>query len=118
MTMAPPKAMTPGRAWTCVLINQLATPGFGSIAGGRRIVGTCQLIVALAGFVLLTGWMFHYFYQLSMGDLETWTPDKSYAWLGKWGLICFAAGWFWALATSISLLRQAKAEQPAVPPRM
>src|SRR6266481_2808031 len=100
MPAEPLKPLTQGRAWTCVLINQLATPGLGSIMGGRRTAGTAQLLMALAGFFLLLGWMFRYFYQLSSQQLDTWMPDKAYAWLGKWGLLAFAAGWVWSLVTS------------------
>ena len=90
---------------------------------GRRIfAGTCQLILAVAGFALLVGWMGQYFYRLALQQLGEPSSRKSYAWLGEWGLVCFCAAWVWALVTSISLLRQAKAEEQTeaerVPPRL
>jgi hypothetical protein len=40
----------------------------------------------------------------------------------KWGLLLFGASWLWSLVTSLSLLRQAKAdgqvEPKPIPPRM
>jgi hypothetical protein len=100
----------------------LATPGLGSIIGRRFVAGVGQLILAVAGFVMIVGWMAGYFcdqYRL-MADLP---PAKgSYGWLGEWGLALFGAAWLWSLFTSLSLLRQAKADEQTeaerVPPRI
>jgi hypothetical protein len=118
MAAQPLKPLTAARVWTCVLINQFATPGLGSIMCGRRISGAGQLGLALTGFVLLIGWMLLYSYQLATRGFDTWTPDKANAWVGKWGLIFFGAGWAWALFTSIGLLLGPKAEEPRIPPRI
>ena len=110
------KPLTRSRAWTCVLINQLATPGLGSIIAGRRISGLCQLGLALIGFILLVGWMVNFFYALAMNQLEQPPPTGSYGWMGKWGLLSFGAGWVWSLVTSALLLREAGEEPPPRPP--
>ena len=103
------------KAVTCALINQFATPGLGSIVGKRFISGTGQLLFALAGFCLLVVWIAYYSFELSYA-LAGGAPIKySYAWTGRWGLICLGVSWFWSLATSLSMLRQAKAEAQAVP---
>ena len=110
-------------ARNCFLVNQFATPGLGSIMGGRLAAGLSQLSLALAGFVLVLVWFAltmqaSYDIAFSNGD----GPPKSYAWLGLAGAALFAAAWFWSLITSISLLRQASAEArknlTAVPPKI
>ena len=88
----------------------------------RFIVGTGQLLLALAGFVLIMIWMFSLLHRVTMEQLGEPVPPKASGWMGKWGLICFGASWLWSLATSLSLLRQAKADEPVeprtAPPRM
>ena len=101
-----------------VLINQLATPGLGSLLAGRWLAGIGQLLLALTGFVMLVGWfgtvMVQLYRQIN-GDPE----PKSAAWLGEAGAILFFAAWLWAGVTSLSLLREAK-ENPGqqAPPRL
>jgi hypothetical protein len=118
----PSKPLSQARAIYCFVINQLATPGLGSLLGRRIFAGTCQLILAVAGFALLVGWMGQYFYRLWLQQSGEPSPGKSYDWLGEWGLAVFGAAWLWSLFTSISLLRQAKAEEQTetgrVPPRI
>jgi hypothetical protein len=42
--------------------------------------------------------------------------------MGKWGLICFGAGWLWSLVTSISIWWHSNPDELAgpgpVPPRL
>jgi len=110
------------KAITCVIINQFATPGLGSIIGGRFVSGAGQLLFALAGFCLLVVWMVCYFYDRVREAVGQEPVENSFGWMGKWGLICFGAAWLWALVTSLSLLRQAKtaaqASKGRVPPRI
>ena len=106
----PPKPLSQARAIYCFVINQLATPGLGSLVGRRFFAGTCQLILAVAGFALLVGWMGQYFYRLWLQQSGEPSFGKSYDWLGEWGLAAFGAAWLWSLFTSISLLRQARRE--------
>ncbi len=88
----------------------------------RVFAGIGQLLLALAGFVLLVGWMFELFHRVFLQQLGNPVPPYSSGWMWKWGLLLFGAGWLWSLVTSLSLLRQAKADGPVgpkpVPPRM
>jgi hypothetical protein len=116
------RPLSRARVVSCVLVNQCATPGLGSLVARRVVAGMGQLLLALAGFVLIIGWMFELFRRVALQQLgEPVSPDAS-GWMGRWGLIFFGAGWLWSLVTSISLLRQVKADKPAdpktVPPRL
>jgi hypothetical protein len=88
----------------------------------RFIAGTGQLLLALAGFVLIVGWMFELFHRVFLQQIGDPVPPDSSGWMWKWGLICFGASWLWSLVTSLCLWRQAKSDEPAepkaVPPRM
>jgi hypothetical protein len=101
-----------------VLINQLATPGLGSLLAGRWVAGIGQLLLALAGFAMVVAWFGAVFIQLYRqinGDPE----PKSAAWLGEVGGITFFVSWLWAWVTSLSLLREAKKDPaPPAPPRL
>lgn len=105
--------LTPATARNCFLVNQFATPGLGSILGGRWMAGVGQILLAVLGFLMVLGWMvltLNESYKLV--DFES-TP-RSFARLGIAGGVAFAASWLWALATSLSLLRAARnAEPPA-----
>ncbi|MGD0613894.1 MAG: hypothetical protein ABSA69_00450 [Verrucomicrobiota bacterium] len=120
--MSQPGSISYQRAVTCCLINQLATPGLGSLIGHRRLPGIGQLILSVAGCALILGWWTGVLYRVYLQQLGEAMPLSSHGSLGKWGLICFGAGWVWSLATSWSLLRQARAFKPAelgsVPPRI
>jgi hypothetical protein len=113
------KPLSETRAWSCLLVNQLATPGLGSMMGGRYISGLCQLLLALGGCGLILIWLWKNFYSLAFQPLtgpESTTTPGSYGWFGKWGLLCLVASWVWSGITSLSLLRQAKRENPTPPP--
>ena len=44
-------------------------------------------------------------------------PSKPVAFvLGEAGAVVFAAAWLWSLITSLSILREARACEPAIPP--
>lgn len=112
------KLLKPASARNCFLVNQFATPGLGSLMGGRIVAGTGQLILALIGFAIVIYWflrtMQEYYSLLSSEE-----PTVSYAKFGWSGLLFFAAAWLWSLLTSISLMREAKAqerENPSGPP--
>ena len=115
-TVAPPKRSA---ALNCAIINQLATPGLGSLMARRYFAGTVQLLVALIGFLLFVGWFIQMMmrsYRLA-SDLPP-QPDP-YPWMGKAGVLIFAASWLLAWPTTISVLRAArKAEAQNPPPRL
>lgn len=94
------------KARNAALLNQLATPGLGSVFAGRIVAGLGQLAASTAGFALVLFWfvqlMIQYYGQIS-GNV-TVHPVGSYGLLGA-GL--FVLAWCWSLATSFSLLREA-----------
>ena len=93
-------------ARNAALVNQLATPGLGSLMGRRWITGAGQLLLFLTGCVMLLMWFFKVIircYGLMFGEEH---PNPA-GWIGEWGAILFVVSWFWALVTSFSLLREA-----------
>ncbi|MGO8837278.1 MAG: hypothetical protein ACLQAH_13590 [Limisphaerales bacterium] len=80
------------------------------------------MLLALAGFGLLVGWIFEFCYRFALKQAGEPVSTSSIGWMGKWGLILFMAGWLWSLVTSISLWRQAKTDEAAAqqpePPRL
>ena len=94
------------RAMSCVLANQLATPGLGSLIAGRWLAGFGQLVLSVAGFVMITVWFFEIMFQY-YGQISGSVQPHPVGWIGEWGAILFAVSWLWSLVTSISLLREA-----------
>jgi hypothetical protein len=105
-------------------MNQFATPGLGSLMGGRIVPGIGQLLLFLLGFAIFILWfikVMHNYYGVLTEDIQT--PGPSYAKFAISGLLFCAASWLWALLTSISLIREAKAQEskkepPVAPPRI
>jgi hypothetical protein len=110
-------------AMNCLLVNQFATPGLGSLMGRRFIEGAVQLALAVGGFVLVIvaffEWILYLYHQLG-GP----APDAGpFPWYGKIGAILFVTSWLLSWITSISLVRQARKEQERelltkVPPKI
>jgi len=77
---------------------------------GRRLAGIGQLLLSVAGFLMVLGWFgllaLHTYEQL-IND----APPKSVAWLGLAGAVTFVAAWLWSLVTSLSVLREARANE-------
>ena len=96
-------------ARNAALMNQLGTPGLGSLMGRRWVEGGAQLILAVAGFVLVIVWFLKVMipYYSLMGDETQPHPFKLDWQLLLTGAVLFAVAWFWSLATSFSLLREA-----------
>ena len=92
------------RAWACILINLLATPGLGSLWARRYFAGSLQLILGLAGFCLTCGWILKAVYNsVQMDSAPAPVPN----WIWQWGTILFSASWVWSLVTSVSLWSEA-----------
>lgn len=114
-------------ARNAAIINQLTTPGLGSLMAGRWVTGGGQLVLALAGAFMVTVWfvkiLIQYYGQIS-GNVEV----KPVGWIGATGGILFVVSWLWALVTSVSLYREAQKNAAAkfekaqsqlrVPPRL
>jgi hypothetical protein len=90
---------------------------------GRRLMAGCgQLVLAVAGFLLITAWMGLLFYRQFNEAMEKPVTVNPRDWMWQIGVILFGAAWLWSLVTSISLWRHAKAAereaQSNVPPRI
>lgn len=97
------------KARNAALLNQLATPGLGSLLAGRWLAGCGQLLVFLAGFVIFCAWSFHNLTQY-YNQMFSAAPPQDIGWnrTASLGVALCLAGWFWSLATSLSLLREAE----------
>lgn len=101
-------------ARNAAVVNQLATPGLGSLMAGRWIAGIGQLVLAVSGFVMVVVWFFAVMIQY-YGQIAGDTVVRPVGWIGEIGAILFVAAWLWALVTSVSLLRVAQANGPVEP---
>ena len=105
------KVLSRSAARNSFLINQLATPGLGSLMARRYVAGAGQLLLALVGAGLVIAWFVALMSQMYRQMNGNENP-KSVAWLGEAGAVFFVAAWVWALFTSFSLLREAEANEP------
>ena len=108
----PAEPLNRTKARNAALLNQCATPGLGSLMAGRRLAGIGQLLLAIAGFVMILAWfvlLAIQLYERLVNDAE----PKSVAAIGEAGAAVFIAAWLWALVTSLSILREARANGPA-----
>ena len=110
----PRKPVSRTGARNAALVNQFATPGLGSLMAGRWMAGMGQLLLAVAGFVLVVVWFFETMIQL-FGQIDGKAVSAPVAGLGETGAGLFVVAWFWSLVTSLSLLNRAKSEEPARP---
>ncbi len=111
MKLFSPKGRPLSRATAknATFLNLLATPGLGSLLGRRWVAGTGQLLLAVAGFILVVVWFFKEmtpYYGLMFGDEPPHLPGLK---MLAAGAILFALAWFWSAATSLSLLHEAAA---------
>jgi hypothetical protein len=97
-------------ARNCFLVNQCATPGLGSLMAGRRVEGIGQLLLAVGGFVMVVAWFVLLVLQM-YEQFVNGTEPKSVARLGEVGAVVFIAAWLWSLVTSLSVLREARANE-------
>jgi hypothetical protein len=98
-----------------LLMNLFATPGLGSLMGGRLIAGLGQLFLFLIGFVFITYWFIKTmkeYYSLMGEDVPI---HVSYGKYFLAGFLFAAASWLWSLMTSIRMVHQAKPPEPAPP---
>jgi 4a-hydroxytetrahydrobiopterin dehydratase len=116
------KPVSRAKARNAALLNQLATPGLGSLLCGRWIAGSGQLLLSVAGFTLIVVWFFKEmipYYGLMFGDDPPSLPGLKM--LAEGGNL-FVVSWLWSAFTSFSLLREASSgglrslENSATPP--
>jgi 4a-hydroxytetrahydrobiopterin dehydratase len=115
----PMKPSSPGRkpvsrakAKNAALLNLLATPGLGSLLCGRWIAGAGQLVLCVAGFAVFMIWfvkeMIQY-YGLISSDVPV-QPAQPIWWIAATGASLVTVSWLWSAVTSLSLLREASAD--------
>ncbi len=110
----PPVPLTRAKARNAVLMNLLATPGLGSLMARRRMAGTGQLVVFLAGFLLFMSWFARLMIE-TYREVVNGAAPHSVALLGELGVGFVAVAWIWSLFTSLSILREGKANEAATP---
>lgn len=119
---APAKPLKASTARNAALINQLATPGLGTLIAGRWVTGGLQLALAGTGFCFFVAWFFEIMRQF-YGQIEGNVEVKPVAWIGWTGAMLFALAWLWSLVTSICLVIEARRQrakdffQPPPPPK-
>ena len=101
------KLLSPATTRNAALVNQLATPGLGTLMAGRIVTGVGQLLLALVGFGFFVAWFVALLRQF-YGQIEGNVVVQPVGWLAEAGVTLFIAAWLWALVTSISLLREAR----------
>lgn len=115
------RSLSSDLAWACVMQN-LATPGIGSLKARRFFAGSCQLTLAIAGCFLACAWVIEWSYRINQAQNGEPIPQNPSGWLLKWGVVCFGLSWLWALITCVSLVLQAKAAErrnpQKIPPRL
>ena len=103
------KPLSRATAKNAALLNLLATPGLGSLIARRWIAGGGQLLLAVAGFILIMVWFFEEiipYYRLMFSDAP---PHLTNLKMLAAGAILFLLAWLWSAVTSLSLLREASA---------
>jgi len=122
MPVPPKLPLTKDRAWAYVLLN-ISVPGWGSRKAGRQIAGFGELFLFFACLFLFGIWFFDWMnriFQSEMGE-DTLPPvPPNWMWQGAVGL--YAVSVIWTIATSISMVREARAHEAEVlrntPPRL
>ena len=118
------KALSSGKAWGYFALNQLAFPGAGTVMGGRR-EGYAQATVMIVGFLLT---MVYFVVMISsvmntmldpgsnagMSEEQLHGHFHRYAWAGKIGALLSTVAWFWSLASSICMVRDAQKDPPVL----
>lgn len=103
-------------------MQNLATPGIGSLKARRIFAGICQLTLAIASCFLICAWVIGWSYRIYQAQTGETIPETSSGWLLKWGVVCFSLSWLWALITCVRLVLQAKAAErrnpQKIPPRL
>jgi hypothetical protein len=91
-------------AWACFFANVVGVPGLGTMMARRR-EGLAQLVLSVAGGILLTWWLVA-FAIAELRTMELPPPGGPALGLALSGLALFGIGWLWALGSSLALLRE------------
>lgn len=110
--------ITRQKARTCLVVNQLVCPGIGTIMAGRRVIGSAQTALMLAGtcMVLAYGAMcLSAIYKFALDGYATEAKFRSMLpsrWIGIVGFALCGIAWFWALYLSLRILHESRSHQP------
>jgi 4a-hydroxytetrahydrobiopterin dehydratase len=108
-----PKNISRTAARNATLLNLLATPGLGSLVARRWVEGIGQLLLSVAGFILVVVWFIReiipYYGQMFN---ESPRAPVGLQMLGVGGTL-FIVAWVWSLLTSLSLSRQVSEQDVA-----
>jgi hypothetical protein len=100
----------------------ISVPGWGSLKAGRKFAGIAEMVIVFAGLFLLGAWMFEWFNRIIQSELDNPLPPAPANWLWESGVACCVISWLWTIASSVSLIRQAKAyekeNRQTIPPRL
>ena len=86
------------------MMNLLGLPGLGSLRAGRWFEGVGQIVLVIAGSVIMLIWLYDelsQYYSLMFDNIK----PQSFGWIGVVGAVLMGLSWFWALFTSISYHR-------------
>ena len=103
-------------ALNCLVINQLATPGLGTIMAGYWVMGMVELSLALIGFTAIVGWMWQWFARQIQSLQESAPAVTAHSSLGWIGLTIFALAWLLSASSSWRLWRAARRNEAGQPP--
>ena len=95
-------------AQNCLIINQFATPGLGSLMAGHLVAGSIQLLLAVAGFGCVLGWFIQLGFSTYRLANDLPPEPERYPWLGKIGFLLFALAWLLAWFTTIAVMRESR----------
>jgi hypothetical protein len=105
------------RALACVTLN-ISLPGWGSLKAGKTLTGIGELIFSIGGFLLLLSWMITWMGRILQSEMDERMWPVPSAWLWRTGVICIVISWIWTAITCFSLMREAKAYEQSLPPRL
>ena len=102
------KPISRALAKNAALVNQLATPGLGSLMGRRWVEGIGQLLLSVAGFILVMVWFLREISgYLSQGFGDAPTSQAAGPGMLALGSGLFLLAWLWSAVTSFSLIKEA-----------
>jgi hypothetical protein len=95
-------------AVNCLIVNQFATPGLGSLMARRYLAGIVQLLLSVSGFCLVLVWFVQMGFRTYRLVMELPPEIEHYSWMGGVGALLFLVSWLLAWFTSLSVLREAR----------
>jgi len=125
LTPGPRRPLDRQTAWGCLTANLFGLPGLGSLAAGRR-TGYGMMILSLTGLAMTSifGIRFIVWYtahsaevnQLDEGGMSGYGQLWDHLRWALAGIAVFLIGWLWALASSLSILAEAKSNGGKISP--